>query len=36
MGATVLFDNGSHRNVLFDLFILLETAEIIFWRRGAR
>jgi len=25
-----------HRNVLFDLFILLETAEIIFWRRGAR
>jgi len=25
-----------HRNLLFDLFILLETAEVIVWGRGAR
>lgn len=25
-----------HRNVMFDLFILLETAEVILWGRGAR
>lgn len=25
-----------HRNLMFDLFILLETAEVILWGRGAR
>ncbi len=25
-----------HRSVFFDLFILLETAEVILWGRGAR
>lgn len=25
-----------HRNVMFDLFILIETAEVILWGRGAR
>ena len=25
-----------HRNLMFDLFIMLETAEVILWGRGAR